>query len=227
MKELRELLQRWRRISVRLDPTLDSEPWDRVPPDRFLRAFRPDGARLPDLFAGLPSMMPVLERVQQLFEWGGAGSGTYLHVSRPRALSDAELTQTVRRWINGVGALAEDLGITVGHQVRNFLADTSMRVDLLDGVGPANNHPARAALNETVTELGHSMTLPPEGDLLVEPLYALTGSHPLAYWALSLVARETHDDPLAPALRLWQAGVTLRFEGDGPIRAMAYRQRTR
>lgn len=227
MKELKELLQRWRRIATRLDPALDSASWSPVPPDRFLHAFRPDGARLPDLFVGQPKLSPVLERLQHLFEWGGAGDSFFLEVKRQRTVSDAELTRAVRRWLNQVGALTSDLAVTLGHPVRSFLQDTSMRVELRDGPAPDGNHPVRSAVHETVTELGNSMALPAVGDLLVEPLFRLTGSHELAYWVLSPVAPETHDDPLAPALALWVAGVTLRFEGDGPIRALAHRRRAR
>jgi hypothetical protein len=225
VSEINELLQRWRRITVRLEPSLDNQTWSPLPPDRFLHAFRPDGARLPDLFAGLPAMVPVLERLQQLFEWGGAANGLYLHVDRPRPMSDAEVTQAVRAWLNGAGALTGDLAMTVGHQVRNFLSDPLLRVELSDAHAPEVSHPVRSALAATVNELGLSMTLPPVGEVLVEPLYKLARSHELAYWVLSPLARETHDDPLAPAVALWEAGVTLRFEGDGPFRAMAYRQR--
>ncbi len=227
MREINELLQRWRRTSSRLDPSLDDETWGPLPPDRFLHAFRPDGARLPDLFAGLPTMVPVLERLQQLFEWGGAAKGPYLEVERPRRISDAELTQAVRGWLNAAGALTDELALSVGHPVRSFLRDPLLRVELLEGPPPDGNHPVRAALHATVTELGHSMTLPLGGELLLEPLYLLTGSHELSYWALSPLAPETHDDPLAPAVILWEAGVSLRFEGDGPIRALAYRRRGR
>jgi hypothetical protein len=64
----------------------------------------------------------------------------------------------------------------------------------------------------------------PAARLLEDPLYMLACSYELAFWVLSPLSPEARSDPFAPAAALWEAGVSLDFEGDGStIRAVATR----
>ncbi len=191
-----------------------------VPP-AFLHAFRPGGARLPELFEGAPSLEPALARLQKIFARFVAPS--------PRELGTDGVVAAARAWLTSAASIADGLGKNLDRGVHAFLINPNVEVRASEppAMSPRDLHPMQSTLYWIVTELGWSMTLSAEAKLLVEPLYQLACSYELAYWVLSPLAPETREDPLAPAFALWDAGVSLRFEGQGAeLRAIAHRAST-
>lgn len=227
-----DIVERWREVTAKLDPeTAAAHLWKDGPVGHFLYAFRPDGARLPELFAEMPEMAPALERLRTLFHRAGPETGSmYLEVTRPRPMDDDAVRQCVRRWLSTAGSLAQSLAVPVDEDVARFLMSSEAAVEVIEtGVterNPRHVHPVESAIYEAVTEFGISMRFECEAArLLVEPLYMLACSYELAFWVLSPLANETRDDPFAPAAALWEACVSLSFDGEGAgVRAVANRR---
>jgi hypothetical protein len=211
------LLQRWKRIATELDPSLGAAPWRTEVPPAFFHAFLPEGTRLPELFEEAPSLEPALARLQRIFARLAAD---------PRDPGADAIVAASRAWLISAASIADGLGKDLDRGVHEFLLNPNVEVRASEppAMSPRDLHPMQSTLYWIVTELGWSMTLSPEAKLLVEPLYQLACSYELAYWVLSPLAPETRDDPLAPAVALWEAGVSLRFEGQGAeLRAIAHR----
>jgi hypothetical protein len=212
-----QILGRWRAIAVDLEPaTGDTRYWKDEAHPYFLHAFRPDGARLPELFAGLPNTEEVLRRLQVVFHRAGPETGhACFIVSRPRPLTDDEVRREVRSWLRNASQLLRELDDFVDGSLASF-DDENLPLTIRTGDAPSQSPripPVVTAIHEAVCGFGATLPPHPIRRLLKEPLYGLACSYELAYWVLSPLS-EGGRDPLAPAAMLWEAGITLRFEGD-------------
>ncbi len=222
-----EIIRRWRAVVASVDAKLaEHRAWDEGEPvDYFLHAFRPCAARsrLPELAVGLPELHGVIERLREVFERADPDLGhAYLVVTRPRAMDDRELIKRARSWLRTVRDLAPKLDVEVRDDVRAYLRQRAMPIEVRQRDGAASEassdpHPMSAVIADTMTELtGRIPGASAATELLVEPLYILATSYALAMWILTpAVARWREVDPFADFAALWQAGTDLAFHGEG------------
>lgn len=212
-----QILEGWRAIAADLDPAVSAGSWKDEPHPYFLHAFRPDGARLPERFTGLPNTDEILRRLQIVFDRAGPDTGhMYFIVSRPRKLTDDEVRREVRSWLRNASQLVRELDDEVDDGSLAFLENEDLALTIQTGDAPRPSpvaHPVVTSIYESVCVFGGSLLRQPIRHLLKEPLYMLACSYELAYWVLSPQSADGRD-PLAPAAALWEAGIALQFEGD-------------
>ena len=221
-----EILEQWRAVTASIAPDLgDPARWEDEPIDHFLHAFRPDGERLPALFAGL-GIDDVLARLRVVFEVAGPETGhLYVVVSRPRPMTDAQVRRTARRWATCMAELLAATDLADDSTAR--LADRALPIEIVAGPAPPGRHPIDELLHEAQLEYsdGNDYALP--ALMLEEPFYMLACRYDLVRWLQHPAAADAGPDLFAPAAELWAAGVELELTGaDDDLAIRAWRRVT-
>jgi hypothetical protein len=215
-----QILSHYRAVVGALDAEIGADPrWKEEAPEDFLHAFRPDGAKLPPLFEGLPNAGGVLDRLQTVFAHSGPETGhMYFMVSRPAPLTDAELVATVRTWASTVAGLIDAASLVdeADTGTVHALVNAKLAVEIVDGPpGEGSDHPLLAWIHEAMLWYSDQVEYPAFADLLIEPLYMIACRYALVHWILRPSLGPVDDDLFAPRAKLWLAGVEFAFVDEG------------
>lgn len=191
----------------------------------LLQRFRPDGARLAEIFDDLPAGGEMSVRLMQLYLAAGdsarpgGGQDAYFIVRQPPALEPDEASRLVTRWLGDLATLAR----AVGADDVLPLLDPLPNIRVLEGIAPKQSKsdlesvPLYRLLKQDAADW--TQRLPGHQDIanLLRPAYYFAAcdwalrDHLL--WPLHAAANRQLRDPFAAYFELWRHNAKLRSMG--------------
>jgi hypothetical protein len=225
-----QMLEQFRRVTAELDPEIGADArWADEPVDYFLHAFRPDGAKLPQLFHGIPRSAGVLGRLGRVFAHAGPETGhMYFVVSRPATFLDDHAVKMIHAWVSTAASMIDVAGLfdeTDTPLLHRMVSKPP--VEWVAGPpGDGSSHPLLGLIHEAMLHYRDGVEYSDFAELMIEPLYAIACRYDLVHYILrpSLGDVKPADDLFAPAADLWLGGIEYAFVGEGAdLRIQAWR----
>jgi hypothetical protein len=219
----RRILEQWRKVVASIDAEIGNPAkWASEPPGYFLHVFRPDGARLKELFDDLPGTRGVLARLRDVFDVAGADTGHLQFIpSKRRALREAEAIGIAREHFERLAVIAEiDEGSAEGGSADAFLLNPTP-IEVRHGRAPS---PSSSPLADRVYDIvtGAARVDHRLADLLSEPVYMMTCTYEMVGYVTWPLDESPELDPFESWFRIWAASGHLSYENRDGWRAIVY-----
>lgn len=218
-----QILARWKALPA-VAAHEQGNDWQNEPPGHLLHYFRPDGAGLDAIVAGMDHADEVLSRLRQVFEAARAGrlGDMYFTVRKAPRLPATDLEALARQHLSNVIAMAKLVGDRRHRTTIATLSGRDVVVKVHPGVpptidNPTKAHPLQAFIYEIATEFGYLH--PPASEharLLAEPCYMLASSYELAHHVLWPTRSQGCPiaEPFGPYFEMWRHGASIYFQDD-------------
>jgi len=187
----------------------------------FFDCFRPDGACLERVFAGVVGGDEILQRLRRIYELKETATAFgYFVVRRPAPATPERLVELTTRRLDKVRQIAIDFGESELASLLEELPEIKIKREAIPQQTRSDVY-APGAIVYDVTGDWFSGLGPIQSDalLLHEALYSIACDYKIAYYLLwPLYQRSTEiEDPFAPYFELWTHGALPFFGKPGLV----------
>lgn len=216
-----ELFKRWKSLVGDDSPSR----WDRDSLAGFFQCFRPEGAGIEQIFAGLGKADELVSRLRGVYRATAPGrseGAAYFVVDVPPALGKRRALDLGRQHLDALERIGHAASDT---ELEGYAA--AARVEILEceaperSRNPADGPEAEIIVYETCCDWHSGLVANGhQAELLEEAYYYIACDYYLAWYLLWPIYRDstTVQEPFSAYFELWRHGISVRFGDDRVMR---------